>query len=165
MFCPLLLGLSVGISEKSLDPSSSFSPQIQVFIHIEEILSIPPEPSLLQAEQTQLSQSFYTAEVPQPSDHSLWPSSGFAPTGLCPHYIEGLRSRCSTPGRVFWEQSRWGESPSSTCCPHSFLCSWGYGCQYINILMSTVCRYQLKKTKKTKKQLKSEQAQSRKRPL
>lgn len=38
-----------------------------------------PEPSVLQAEQPQLSQSVYTAEVPQASDHSLWPSSGLAP--------------------------------------------------------------------------------------
>lgn len=54
-FCPLLLGLLVGTSEKNLDPSSSFPSQIQVFIHIDEIPPMPPEHSLLQAEQFEIS--------------------------------------------------------------------------------------------------------------
>jgi len=59
-----------------------------------------PEPSLVQAEQPQLSQPFLIEEVLQPLGSSLWPSSGPAPTAPCPACVGDSRAGCSTPGGV-----------------------------------------------------------------
>jgi len=70
------------------------------------------DPSLLQAEQPQLSQPFLTVEVFQPSDHFL-ASSGPAPTGPFLSSAEGSRAGRRAPGWVSLEQSRGAESPPS----------------------------------------------------
>ena len=72
--CPLPLVLALGTAEKSLAWLSLSSPS-SVYRHRWD----PPEPSLLQAEQSQLSHSFLTCEVLQSLHHpcshpleSLW---------------------------------------------------------------------------------------------
>ena len=53
--------------------------------------------SLLQAEQAQFPQPFFT-EVLQPSDHHYSPPLGFAPTVSHLSCAMGARHECSTPG-------------------------------------------------------------------
>ena len=77
---------------------------------------VSPQPSLLQAEQPQLSQPVLTGEVPALRS-SLWPSSGPAPTAPCLSCAEGSRAGHSTPGGVSPERSRGAEFPSSPCWP------------------------------------------------
>jgi len=84
------------------------------------------EPSLLQAEQPQLSQPFFTGEAFQPSDHFLWPSSGSAVTSPCPSCTGDPRAGRRTPGGVSLQQSRGAESPPLPCWPQFVLCSPGY---------------------------------------
>ena len=65
---------------------------------------VSAEPSLLQAEQSQLSQPFFTGEVFQASG------------SVCRH---------RTPSGVSWERSRGRESPPLTFWPRFFWCSPG----------------------------------------
>jgi len=58
---------------------------------------------------------------------SLWPSSGPSPAGPCPSCAGSSRAGCSTPGEVSLERNREAKSPPSTCWPHFFWCSPGYG--------------------------------------
>jgi len=59
--CPLPLVLALGTTGKSLAPSSSFHP----FRYFYTLRRSPFEPSLLQAEQSQLSQPFLKGEMLQ----------------------------------------------------------------------------------------------------
>jgi len=49
-----------------------------------------------------------------------WPSSGYAPTGLCLSCTEDSTSRCTTPCEVSPVQSRGAGSPPLTCWPWFF---------------------------------------------
>ena len=64
------LVLSLGTTEKRV-PSVSFAPSLQVFTYTDEM---PPEPSLLQAEQPHLFQPFLPGEILQPLHHLSGPS-------------------------------------------------------------------------------------------
>ena len=78
---------------------------------------ISPQPSLLQAEQPQLSQPFLTGEVLQPSDHCC----GL----LCPRPNRSMSYlRREFTMRCVWreEQGEWG-SPEHVHPDRSFLCS------------------------------------------
>lgn len=58
---------------------------------------VSPEPSLLQAENSQFSQSLFVEEVLQPFDHLCSPSSGPNPTDPYLSYAGGPRAECSVP--------------------------------------------------------------------
>jgi len=86
---------------------------------------ISMELSLIQAQQHQLYQPFFTAVLLQTSDHLcglLWTCSNRSMSFL----YWGPRAECSKPGRIKWKQSGWGESPSLTFWPHYFSCTPGY---------------------------------------
>ncbi|KAK4826819.1 hypothetical protein QYF61_011627 [Mycteria americana] len=78
---------------------------------------VSPEPSLLQAEQPQLSQPFSIAEGFQPSDHFrglLWTRSNRSMSVLC----WGPQSWTQCSRGVSGHGSRGAESPPSTCWSH-----------------------------------------------
>ena len=88
---------------------------------LEGCCKVSLKPSLLQAEQPQLSQPFFTGEVFHPTDHFvalLWAT----PTGPCLSCAEGSRAGCRTPGGVSPRQSRGAESPPSPCWPCWGIC-------------------------------------------
>ena len=80
---------------------------------------VTSEPSLLRAEQPQLSQPVLTGEAFDPSVlfffFFLWPSSACAPTGPCLFCTEGSSYGHSTPGEATSAQSRGAGSLLFTC--------------------------------------------------
>ena len=85
-----------------------------------------PQPSLLQAEQPQLSQPVLIGEVLQPLNHLcglLWTHSNRSVSFLC----WGLQSWTRTPDGLSPERNRGAESPPSICWPRFSCCSPGYG--------------------------------------
>ena len=88
---------------------------------MESCNKVSSQPSLLQAEQPQLSSRFLIGEVLQPSDHFRGPSVDLLQQL---HVFPVLRASelDRTPSGVSPEQSRGAESPSSICWPHLFWC-------------------------------------------
>lgn len=82
-FCPV-----DGTTEKSLAPSSSFSPYID---------KIQSDPSLFQAKQSQLSALLHKTHIPDPPS-PLWPCTVLSPVCLsfsCTGKPRAQHSRCS----------------------------------------------------------------------
>ena len=75
-----------------------------------------PEPSLLQAKQSHLSQPLVVWEMLQ---CSLWPFGGLCPVAPCLPSTGQRRTRPSTPGVAPPELSRGKGSPPSTCWQRS----------------------------------------------
>ena len=88
--CPLPLLLSLGITRKSLALSSLCPPFWYLYTLVR-----PPEPSLLQAEQ---SQPFLVREMLQPLNHLLWPFVGLSPVCPCCSCTGMLRTGHRTAG-------------------------------------------------------------------
>lgn len=82
-------------------------------------------PSLLQAKQAQLPQTFFTVEVLQPFVDSSQP----APVAPHPSCAGSRRLVYSTPDGASQEQSRGRQSPLFPCLVSLFWCSWPSGLQ------------------------------------
>lgn len=78
----LPLVLSLDTPEKSLVLFFYFLPSYHIFIHIDKI---PSNPSLSQAQQSLLSQTFLVRGAVSPS--SSWPFAGLILLYPCPSYV------------------------------------------------------------------------------
>lgn len=96
--CSLSFVLSLDITEKSVDPSSSQYPIRYLYTLTGSFLS--PEPFLTQSRQSQLSQPLLVRGILQVFQSALWPFTGLTAICSCLSCNGDFRTAHSTPNVV-----------------------------------------------------------------